>query len=784
MHLQNDPVANSVREVYPYRVDLENCENEPLRHIRVVQSFACLIAVDSDTLIVRHVSENTDRFLGLHWEEIIDRPLSSIFNRDLTEQLSIGLGRENGFESLNPIQTLFTVNGQQLLKNVIVHREGNRLLLEIENSADDFRTSGYQQILARAVARIQNINNHNRLFTETAAILRQLTGYDRVMVYRFDKNYNGEVIAESLNKDKNLEPFHGLFYPHTDIPKQARELYLKNRVRLISDITVPPSNIRSSPQAEEKYLDLSMAGSRGVSPIHLEYLGYMGVNNSLSVAIILGDKLWGLFALHHYSPKTVDYGLRNLLLFLGQIFSGHLSMQAAGSYREKTLTRNLVRLALGEHISKTRDIFTGLTEGSYTLMNIFAETSGAAISFEGRVETMGETPPTDAIQKLTNWVTNNGVDHDSLIYTSDSIGKEYKPFQSYCDYAAGVLIIYLNPDHADWICWFRPGLSRKITWGGKPEKELIVSEQGTRRLGPRRSFERYVETVDGCSAPWDQGEIDTAYTLRITIINSMIQHYSEVKQTNERLKKAYEDLETFSYTVSHDLRAPLRAINGYAEILEEEYGQRMDDEARTLIGGIQRGVDQMNTFITDILELSRVGTGGLKLSPVDVSPLANEIVAELRPLYARTPDLEIRVVKDLPPVVADRRLLRQLYTNLVSNALKYMEPTEDGRFAVEIGCRPPTGSGPLVYTVSNSGSGIEEEYLETIFQMFSRLSSNSQTEGTGVGLAIVERITSRHNGKVWVTNDGLGVTFNFYLSPENANDYVTSGKDWPFLKPA
>ncbi|MCP9236747.1 ATP-binding protein [Lewinella sp. JB7] len=776
MQINHDPVARSVREVYPYRVDLENCDHEPLRHIQVVQAFACLIAADAGSLTVRYVSENTDRYLGIDWQDIIDQPLSRIFSRDLIEQIGLGLSREDGFESLNPIQTFFRIDGQQSLKNVIVHRDGSRILLEIENATEDLQTSGYQQLLARAVARIQNISNHDRLFTETATIIRQLTGYDRVMVYRFDKDYNGEVIAEALADD--LEPFFGLHYPHTDIPKQARELYLKNRVRLISDISQSPSRVHSSEAVTDEYLDLTMAGSRGVSPIHLEYLGYMGVNNSLSVAIVLGDRLWGLFALHHYSPKNVDYALRNLLQFIGQIFSGHLSLQAAGRYREQTLTRNLVRLAIGEHITKTRDLFTGLLEGKYTLLNIFNDTTGAVINFEGRQETKGETPPMEDILGLIDWVNNNGVDHDSLIYSNDSVSRDYPAFAPHCDIAAGVMIIYFNPDHADWICWFRPGLTRKITWGGKPEKEEILSREGTRRLGPRRSFQRYVETMEGCSAPWQQAEIDAAYTLRITIINSMIQHYAEVKQINERLKKAYEDLETFSYTVSHDLRAPLRAINGYAEILEEEFREVLTDDARTLIMGIQRGVDQMNTFITDILELSRVGSGGLKLSPVDVAPLVSEVVNESRPVYAREEDFAVRVDKDLPPVVADRRLLRQLYTNLISNALKYMQADEDGSLGIAVGYRrPEEGFEPTIYTVSNTGPGIEDEYRDTIFQMFSRISSNSKTEGTGIGLAIVERIVSRHNGKVWVTNDGLGVTFNFYLDPENQHTFDSDGRD-------
>ncbi len=215
-----------------------------------------------------------------------------------------------------------------MLRNVIIHRSADYLILEVEKASQLLQTSTYQQMLARAIRRIQNVTNWDTLFPETASIIKQLTGYDRVMVYKFDPDYNGTVIAEARNAQ--LEPFEGLRYPHTDIPKQARELYLTNRVRLISGVSDVPSRIQISDSVDgATFLDLTHATGRGVSPVHLEYLGYMGVNNSLSVAIVMEGKLWGLFALHHYSPRSVDYGTRNVLQFIGQIFSGHLALHAA-----------------------------------------------------------------------------------------------------------------------------------------------------------------------------------------------------------------------------------------------------------------------------------------------------------------------------------------------------------------------------------------------------------------------------------------------------------------------
>ena len=765
MHLTNDPVAERIRQIYPYKVDLENCDEEPLRHIQVTQAHACLVAVGVDDLTVRYVSDNARDIIGKDWETVMDQPIQDIFPFEITAQISVGLNREEGFESLNPIQAFFTVSTDRILKNVIVHRSDSYLLIEVESASEFLQASRYQQLLSRAITKIQRIQDYDNLFSETARVIRQVTGYDRVMVYRFDREFNGEVIAEA--KAEHLEPFHGLRYPHTDIPRQARELYLKNRVRLISNGLDAPARLRQSETVSGEPLDLTMASSRGVSPVHLEYLSYMGVNNSMSVAIVMEGKLWGLFALHHYSPRFIDYSIRNMLAFLGQIFSGHLSLQSANLYRQTTLSRNLARLAIGEMIQKTRDLFDGLTKGSHNVMNMFEGTSGTAINFEGTFHHEGYSPPKEDIASLVNYIKEKGDPESHLIFASENASDDFPIFEKHCDEAAGVLIIFIDAEYQDYICWFRPSVVQTISWGGKPVKEMVVSEDGTRRMGPRKSFARYIETKEGCSAPWSKEEIDMALSLRITIINSLMQRYTEVKQVNEQLKKALQDLETFSYTVSHDLRAPLRAINGYTEILTEDYGPQLDADAHDIIAKIHTGVQQMNSFITDILELSRVGSGGLDLQYLQVGPLAAEILSEVVAVYASDGAFNVSIQEDMPRLLADKRMLRQLLVNLLSNALKYAQPDGEGQLALAIGVREKLHHGQPVYFVTNTGKPIPEEFRRTIFEMFSRLSDQSETDGTGVGLAIVERIVNRHNGQIWVTNDKLGVTFNFYMKGEN-----------------
>lgn len=757
-----------IAQSYAQGYDLENCAGEPLRRIQVVQSYACLLVVDPNTLIIRFASENTEEYTGWTWQEVLNRPITDFFDHSLWPQLNAGLRRPNGFETLNPIRvsSLFSsYAGQGAGCDIICSRSDDWLYVEIEETSVVRQTARFQRLLSRAIFRIQQISDFDGLFVETAAILKNLTGYDRVMVYRFDEKYNGEVIAEA--REEHLEPFEGLRYPHTDIPEQARALYLENRVRLIDDVERPAAPIHASDSLDNDAapLDLTHVGCRGVSPVHIEYLGYMGVRSSMSVAIVMDGKLWGLFAMHHYTHKRVDFAVRGVLRLIGQIFSGHLSLQLANRYREQTLQRNLIRVSIGEQVLRRGDLFDGLVEGEYNLFNLFDRTTGAIINFEGRFETYRKCPDKDDFLALMDWITSDAVRQSELVYRQDKLGEVFPSFKKYCDTAAGLLVVFLKADLSDYICWFRPGMKQQINWGGKPVHEIVESDDGSRRLSPRRSFARYIETVENCSAPWTDNEIDTAYALRVTLVDSLLLEYSEVKEINKQLKRAYEDLETFSYTVSHDLRAPLRAISGFSAILAEDYRGRLDEEAHELIDGIERGVGQMNDFITDILEFSKVGSQGLKPEVCDVRRLVTDVVENLLPVYVQDHRVDVSIEENPPAVNADARMLRQLFTNLLSNAFKYCQPNAAGKRRVAVGYHStPPGGEPTTYYVSNTGPGIAAEHIDSVFQMFSRLSDHTGTEGTGIGLAIVKRIVKRHNGDVWVTNDKLGVTFNFYFN--------------------
>ncbi len=763
MPAKKDRTAERMREVYPYKVDLSNCDVEPLRHIQVIQPQTCLMAAGVDDLVVRFISDNAEDKIGRPWEDILDRPLSECLPSDVMAQLRIGLDRPDGFQTLNPILTSFSVNGERVFKNLIAHQSERFLILEIEPSVDAFHTAPYQGQLGKAVQQIQRLTDFDQLFRQTAEIIRKVTGYDRVMVYRFDEDYNGEVIAESLRP--GVDSFHGLRYPHTDIPVQARELYLKNRIRIIGNTTDVPARLMSSEREEKTYLDLSLAHGRGVSPVHLEYLGNMGVNSSMSVAIVMDDKLWGLFAMHHYSPIFLDYQLRSFLLFIGQVFSGHLAIQSASRYREETLSQNMMRSVLGEQITSANDVLEGLTSGDFNLLGVLPRVTGSIVCFEGKYSAIGQTPTEEETIGIVDWVREQ--EDANLIFHTRQLSEKYPPAHPLRALASGILVVFLDPERANWIIWFRPEVSQTIRWAGRPVKQILETPDGTGRLSPRKSFAQYIERVECCAEKWQRGDIDVALALRAHIKDYALRRYSEVRKVNEELRGAYSELESFSYTVSHDLRAPLRAIDGFAEILDDDFGDQLGEEGREILTMIQASVGKMNDFIGDILEMSRVGRASMTVSTLNVPALIQSVLMEQGTLRRRDKQVVVHVAEDFPPVSADERLLRQVYGNLIGNAAKYGKADAEGVVRIDCGFEKNPETGQLNFFVENSGSFVPPEFHASVFDLFSRATNHEGEEGTGVGLAIVKRIVNRHGGDIWIDPNTKGAKFVFTL---NANE--------------
>ena len=541
-----------------------------------------------------------------------------------------------------PIRANFQVGDELLGRQVLAHVSGRRLVLEVEPAQEGAQTLVFQQRLGEAIARVQGLADFATMFQDVTDIVAEISGYDRVSLYRFDEEYNGQVIAERIQP--HHEPWFGLRYPASDIPKQARELYFRNRVRMLSDVRADQVFLRKHNDgairgatdgrrdARRWDLDLSLVDCRGLSPVHREYLENIGTAATMSIAIVLDGRLWGLFALHHDTPRYLDFELRGFLRFVGQVFSGHLALQTASEYRARVLEVNVNRSRLGDQISNLQEIGPALVGGDVTVMDLISACDGAVVSAEGGLYRMGVTPTEDQLVKLERHVRHES--DDPLVYQTDHLCGEFEGAEAYREQCAGVLLVWLDRERTEYIAWFRSEIEKKVEWAGAPGKHEVATSDGGKRLAPRKSFAKYTEQVRNRAEAWSEMDVDAALGLRSHIKDVVLRRFQQVKRVNAELAVAYREMENFSYTVSHDLRAPLRSIDGFAEILKEDYGEVLDGDGIMMLSRIQDSTRKMNVFIDDLLELAKLGVSAIEPRDLDIGTLAREVYDQLAGAYA------------------------------------------------------------------------------------------------------------------------------------------------------
>ena len=349
------------------------------------------------------------------------------------------------------------------------------------------------------------------------------------------------------------------------------------------------------------------------------------------------------------------------------------------------------------------------------------------------------------------------IEHLDSYYFTDSFSKEFEDFSDLKKVASGVLCIFLSSSKKDALLWFKPEKQETVNWAGNPDKS-VVSEDKV-RISPRKSFEKWSVLQRGHSEPWQEYELEAAEALKQDISEIILEKYEEVKALNIKLERAYQDLETFSYSVAHDLRAPLRGIDGFAQILKEDYYEHLDSFGKSSIETILESATKMNQLIDDILEYSRVSQVNLSRGRFSLQKVVANLIDFLN-VNVEFPKTKILVDSEIPDVFADQRMLTQVMQNLLTNALKYS--AHKPQPLIEIGFE--VDAGKTYYFVKDNGMGFDQEkHSQRIFQLFNRL-VGKEYPGSGVGLTIVERIIKKHNGRLKVVSKpGEGSTFFFTL---------------------
>ncbi|MEO1561066.1 MAG: ATP-binding protein, partial [Cyanobacteria bacterium J06632_19] len=578
-----------------------------------------------------------------------------------------------------------------------------------------------------------------------------ITRSNRVMLYKFNEHNHGCVLAE--DKLESMEPYLGLNFPESDIPKPARKMFLSNLIRLIPDSSGESVDI--FPQLNpitERPIDLINSTLRSPYPCHIEYLHNMGVGASLTISLIKDGRLWGLIACHHQTPKFVSYELRKACEFLGRmIFNEIYSREETEDY-DYRMKLTYIQSTLIDYMSQEDNFIAGLVKNQPNLLDL-TSAQGAAICFGGNYTLVGETPKEEEINNLVTWLQKNG---DEEVFHTNSLPELYADAEKFKNIASGLLAIPIGK--RNYVLWFRPEVIQTVNWGGNPNQAFEVNqEEGNVRLCPRKSFELWKQTVRLTSLPWQYVEVKAALELRKAIVNIVLRQAEELAILAADLERSNAELKKFAYVASHDLQEPLNQVANYVQLLEMRYQNALDEDADEFIGYVVGGVSLMQTLIDDVLAYSKVDMQGIEFTLTSAEEALEKALNNLRRRIEQT---GAKITHDeLPTVMADSTQLMQLFQNLISNAIKFKSEKSP-----EIHISVSPGEDEWLFSVSDNGIGIEPRFSDRIFVIFQRLHTRDEYPGTGMGLAICKKIAECHRGNIWVESQlGEGATFNFTI---------------------
>jgi light-regulated signal transduction histidine kinase (bacteriophytochrome) len=471
----------------------------------------------------------------------------------------------------------------------------------------------------------------------------------------------------------------------------------------------------------------------------------------MSVSIVIEGKLWGLVSCHDHAPRFIGVSTRLACEHLGQLLALQIqSKESNHSVAERLALRQLM-LEIVSHLADSDATLQQLVREPSLMLRV-ARATGAAVVLDDAVWSVGDVPAEDDVRMLAHWVTGLGEE----IYATHMLRDHYEPARDFQAVAAGVLAVSISQVHRHVILWFRPEIVRTVTWAGNPRKNAIASDG---RIHPRLSFESWQESIRGSAVAWSDAEISAAGELRQALIGIVLRRAEEMAVVAHELTRVNKELEAFSYTVSHDLRAPMRHISGYVDLVVDLEGKSLSERALRYLGNVKDAASFAGQLVDALLDFSRMGRASLKRRAVDTQVLVADLVREFA-RQERDGKVEWTLDDDYPVLYADPLLLQVAVRNLLSNALKYSRGRDPRRIAVR-SVRVAQGDG---LEIEDNGVGFQMKYVGKLFGVFQRLHQTEDFEGTGIGLANVKRIVERHGGSVWADGQpGVGARFGFVL---------------------
>ena len=620
-------------------VDLTNCDREPIHIPGTIQTHGALIACDASLGTITRHSANAHDVLGFDAGTVLrGAGVEQVFGAEATHALRNSLA--NASLARRPVLLFgFDLGGR--LFDVSLHRAGREVVVEFEPGGRS-RTQPLN-VIRTVLGRALRCSTLEELTADTARLIRAVIGYDRVMVYRFEADGSGQVVNEA--KSGHLESFLGQYFPASDIPQQARALYLRNTIRIIMDSN--GERIPILPEEDElgDPLDLSHAHLRSVSPIHCEYLRNMGVSASMSISIVIDGALWGMVACHHYSPKHLDMAERAAIEMFGEFLSIQLD-----------LMRQKLRLATAEAARRTLDQLLRASSRHGDILDLLASSlpefagmiasDGVGLWIGGRWSAAGSTPPAESLPALLDHLRANA---GGRIWASHRLCAEHAPAADYCPEASGVVAIPLSQRPKDYLFFFRKEFEHTLNWAGNPEKTYETGPLGD-RLTPRKSFAIWKETVRNQSRPWTDTDLETAEAIRASLVEVVLRHNEIMAEERGRADLRQRMLnEELNHRVKNIL-AVIKSLVGQSSPQD----RTIDEYLSALRGRIEALAVAHDQVVR--------GDGGGFLKDL--------LTAELKPYGAQTATIAL----EGPPVWIDTAafsVLALVFHELATNAAKY-----------------------------------------------------------------------------------------------------------------
>jgi light-regulated signal transduction histidine kinase (bacteriophytochrome) len=576
------------------RLPIQNCEDEPIRVPGSIQRHGFLLLLDEKDEGVVAASENAAEFLGLPLKLILGGTVEAMLPREILAALRAP-ALSDAVSGLFTFLGSFTLRGE--LYSVVAHRVHGERVLEFERLDRLVGPELMNAVITNFVATLGKLDGEQKLLKAITRQVKQLTGFNRVLLYRFDEAGHGTVLAEE--NDGTLPSYLDLRFPASDIPQQARELYVLNTVRIIPDAAYVPSPLRSIKRSSVADLDLSMSLLRSVSPIHLEYMRNMGTRSSMSISIVCEGKLWGLISGHHREPHSVPYLVRSACDLLTKMVSSQLISFRITSKLEKMIHFHAIQRSILTQMAAERDYMSAIIGQMDNLAHV-ADAAGAALLIDDHCEIHGQAPSEDIVRRLAGWLNAR---QTAELFRSHHLRKEIDWADQISEVASGLLAIKISDVRQSYLMWFRPEVVRTVSWAGEPQI-LTDAEKG---LHPRNSFNTWQELVRGQSEPWSETEIESARDFRTALMTISLKRAEEAAALSEaRFQQLTQALPSPVWTANDD--GQLTYVNkkwreqGFGEhgFWFEQTGLAPDDQIR-IAGLWEKAVTNGMEFEAELL---------------------------------------------------------------------------------------------------------------------------------------------------------------------------------------